>query len=130
VEPDDLVTMAEIARRAGRSRESVRQLVTGERGPGGFPPPVANLTRRSPGWRWGDVVGWLAGKGAVDKRRPPGAARARSGAEDLGTAVAAINAVLELRRHVRTEAEAEELFRRLLAPRRTGGKARTARRPV
>src|SRR6266545_5566987 len=50
VEPDDLVTMAEIARRAGRSRENIHQLVTAERGPGGFPPPVANLTKRSSVW--------------------------------------------------------------------------------
>src|SRR5437660_5119090 len=35
IEPDDLVSAAEIARRAGRSRESIRQLRTAERGPGG-----------------------------------------------------------------------------------------------
>ncbi|MCI0457276.1 MAG: hypothetical protein L0Z62_09885 [Gemmataceae bacterium] len=108
VEPDDLVTMAEIARRAGRSRENVHQLVTGERGPGGFPPPVANLTKRSPVWRWTEVARWLAEK--------EGAAGA---AEDGGAAVAAVNAALELRRHVRSGAEAKEVLGQLLAsPRR------------
>lgn len=37
VEPDDLVTLSEIAQRLGRSRESVRLLAAGERGLGGLP---------------------------------------------------------------------------------------------
>jgi hypothetical protein len=36
LEPDDLVTMSEIAERVGRTRESVRLLIYGDRGPGGF----------------------------------------------------------------------------------------------
>jgi len=60
VEPGDFVTAAEIARRSGRSRESVRQLISGERGPGNFPPPVSDVTTRSPRWRWCDVAAWLA----------------------------------------------------------------------
>ena len=44
VEPDDLVTGAEIARRTKRSRANVCQLVAGNRGPGGFPPPVSSVT--------------------------------------------------------------------------------------
>ena len=35
-----LVSMADIAARVGRTRESVRLLIEGERGPGGFPAPV------------------------------------------------------------------------------------------
>ena len=42
VEPDDIVTMAEIAERLDRTRESVRLLIAGRRGPGGFPPPVSH----------------------------------------------------------------------------------------
>jgi hypothetical protein len=38
VEPDELVWASEIAARTGRSRQSVDQLVKGQRGPGGFPP--------------------------------------------------------------------------------------------
>jgi hypothetical protein len=36
--PDDLVTVAAIAARTGRSDESVRLLCQGRHGPGGFPP--------------------------------------------------------------------------------------------
>ncbi|MFT7639242.1 MAG: hypothetical protein ACI9G1_000973, partial [Pirellulaceae bacterium] len=34
----NLVTQAEIARRVNRSRETIRQYISGDRGPGGFPP--------------------------------------------------------------------------------------------
>ncbi len=58
VEPDDLVTMNEIAERMGRSRESVRLLIKGARGPGGFPPPASHLKARSRLWRWSEVAAW------------------------------------------------------------------------
>ena len=58
IEPDDLVTMTEIAERLGRSRESVRLLVQGTRGPGGFPAPVSHLKARSRLWRWSEVAAW------------------------------------------------------------------------
>jgi len=58
VEPDDLVTMSEIAERMGRSRESVRLLTKGARGPGGFPPPVSHLRARARLWRWSEVADW------------------------------------------------------------------------
>lgn len=60
VEPDDLVTVADIARRLGRSSESIRLLIRGERGPGGFPAPSTRVGgRRSRVWRWADVAGWF-----------------------------------------------------------------------
>lgn len=59
LEPDDLVTMAEIADRTGRTRESVRLLIAGERGPGGFPAPVTHFKRRQRMWRWQEVVAWF-----------------------------------------------------------------------
>ena len=58
VEPEDLVTMNEIADRMGRSRESVRLLIKGARGPGGFPPPASHLKARSRLWRWSEVAAW------------------------------------------------------------------------
>ena len=84
VEPDDLVTMSEIAQRLGRSRESVRLLVSGERGPGGFPPPASHLKARTRLWRWSEVAAW-----AERHDQPMG----RSAA----TAIAAVNAALTLR---------------------------------
>ncbi|HUG88332.1 MAG TPA: hypothetical protein VMP42_06160 [Actinomycetota bacterium] len=93
VEPDDLVTMAEIADRLGRTRESVRLLITGRRGKGGFPAPISHLRSRSRLWRWSEVAQWAA-VGTPDERH-----RARF--------VAALNAALELRRQ-REELGADE----------------------
>lgn len=84
VEPEDLVTLSEIAARSGRSREFIRLLIAGERGPGHFPPPVSHLRERNRLWRWSDVAEWLG----------------QTESEELQDAlfVAALNAALELRR--------------------------------
>lgn len=81
----DLVSVADIAKRTGRTCESVRSLVAGERGPGGFPAPVPGPGSRYRFWRWLDVKEWFG--------------------ESLGESVAvdehmltAVNASLELRR--------------------------------
>lgn len=63
---DDLVTPSEIAARIGRSRESIRLLIEGERGPGMFPPP-ADVVGRQRFWRWRDVGRWFA---EYDRREP------------------------------------------------------------
>ncbi len=60
VEEDDLATMPGIAKRAGRTPESVRLLINGKRGPGGFPPAAGRLDARTKVWRWSDVGGWFA----------------------------------------------------------------------
>lgn len=83
VEPDDLVTASEIAERLGRSREGVRLLAAGARGPGDFPPPVSHLRTRSRLWRWSEVADW-AGQSTKEERERAGF-------------VAALNAALELR---------------------------------
>lgn len=59
VEDDDLATMADIARRSGRTAESIRLLVNGRRGPGGFPPAAGRLDARTKVWRWADVAQWF-----------------------------------------------------------------------
>lgn len=58
-EPGDLVTSAEIARRLNRSRESVRLLITGDRGNGDFPLPLAGVTAKTNIWSWVEVVQWF-----------------------------------------------------------------------
>jgi len=83
VEPDDLVTAAEIAERLGRSRESVRLLVAGKRGRTRFPAPVSHLRSRNRLWRWSDVAAWAGTDLAL-------VTQARL--------IAAINAALELRK--------------------------------
>ena len=55
----ELVSMAEIAERTGRTRESVRLLVGGDRGPGNFPLPVNDPKRPNRLWRWSDVERWM-----------------------------------------------------------------------
>jgi len=61
VEPDDLVTIADIARRTGRTNESIRLLIHGDRGPGGFPAPSTRIgSGRSRVWRWADAAEWFA----------------------------------------------------------------------
>jgi hypothetical protein len=55
---DELVSMADIAERVGRTRQSVSMLVSGQRGEGNFPLPVAGNVR-SPLWHWADVAAWF-----------------------------------------------------------------------
>lgn len=68
IEPDDLVSAAEIASRLGVSRQNVAQLISGERGherlP--FPLPASHLTTRTRLWRWSEVVAWY-GKADADE---------------------------------------------------------------
>lgn len=59
LEPDDLVTMVEIAQRTGRTRQSIDLLVRGERGPGGFPVPATHFRERQRMWRWLEVASWF-----------------------------------------------------------------------
>src|SRR5437762_2493686 len=59
VDPDELVWASEIAQRTGRSRQSVDQLIKGQRGPGNFPAPARHATR-NPLWRWSEVEAWFA----------------------------------------------------------------------
>lgn len=53
VEADPLLALREIAERVGRTFESVRMASTGQRGPGGFPPPETHRL-----WRWSHVAAW------------------------------------------------------------------------
>lgn len=96
-----LVSMADIAARLGRTREGVRLLVAGARGPGGFPPPVTDPRSRYRLWRWSDVRRWLATH--LEKE-------AASSDDDVLTAV---NASLELRRHGRLHPGRQTVLREL-----------------
>jgi hypothetical protein len=89
VEPDELVSGADIAERTGRSRQSISALVSGSRGPGGWPRPVAGNVR-SPLWRWSDVAAWfqeLDGSQQID--------------QEAASFLAAVNEVLAARRALR-----------------------------
>lgn len=56
---DDQVTLLDIARRAGRSREAVRLWAAGRRGPGGFPAPSWTSPSGERFWSWRAVAAWL-----------------------------------------------------------------------
>jgi hypothetical protein len=56
---EDLLTLADIADRIGRSRESIRRYVTGQRGAGGFPPPVNPTRDGATFYRWSEVATWI-----------------------------------------------------------------------
>jgi hypothetical protein len=92
VEPDDLVSVAEIAERMGRTRQSAAQLVDGSRGPGGFPSPVHGIDSRVRLWRWGDVLEWLM---AFDSQ----AISPEAPSLEFTRLVAAINGALVVRRY-------------------------------
>jgi hypothetical protein len=98
VEPDELVSAAEIADRVGLNRETIRLYAVGRRGPGTFPPPVTRLRSRSPLYRWTDVAPWLAHHG--------GTAATNAIAElETATLIGMLNAAFDLRRLVSRTAE-------------------------
>lgn len=55
----DLVTISDIAKRTDRTRESVRLLVDGKRGPGQFPPPIGTVGDGIRIWPWAVVLTWF-----------------------------------------------------------------------
>jgi predicted DNA-binding transcriptional regulator AlpA len=59
LEPDPLVSLAEIAKRANLSRAAITNYHKGNRGDA-FPVPVARITSESPLWEWASVAKWLA----------------------------------------------------------------------
>lgn len=58
--PDDLVTIAAIAIRTGRTDESIRLITQGRRGPGGFPFAAGFINEKTRVWRWTDVARWFS----------------------------------------------------------------------
>ncbi len=59
VDTCNLVTQAEIARRIARSRQLVSLYISGQRGPGSFPPPCCHISEGTPLWAWCEVAYWL-----------------------------------------------------------------------
>lgn len=104
---DDLVSLAEIGRRIGKTRESIRLLASGDRGPGNFPRPAQHVTSQQL-WSWAEVSAWLFEHGRITRRlvaesqflRALNAAlearTATRGVEDEETRAAAQSAVHEL----------------------------------
>jgi hypothetical protein len=108
IEPDEIVTTAEIGKRLGRSREDVRLLASGKRGPGGFPDPISGIKKRAPHDRWSDVAIWA--------RETLGIALSENA--DEARTIGALNAALQLRRYAREPKEAERVLREITRSRR------------
>lgn len=67
VEPDDLVSASEVARRINKTREYVRLLIEGERGGGNFPVPLSGITTKSLMWSWVKIARWLLENSMVNE---------------------------------------------------------------
>ena len=67
IEPEDLVSAAEIAERSGSTRQSISNYVMGKRCKGCFPSPVARVTTSSPLWRWTEVASYLVASRRIEK---------------------------------------------------------------
>ena len=90
---DDWLTASEIAKRVGRTRQSIGLLVRGDRGPGGFPAPVARHGSPNPLWSWTEVEAWFG-------RYEPAAVRNR-GSKLTPDFLAELNDRLDLRERLR-----------------------------
>lgn len=101
LEPEELLFASDIAERTGRTRESIRLLIEGRRGPGAFPPP-AHVVGDHKLWRWKDVAAWFSAyeeTGHIDVHEP---------------FVASVNALLTARRsRPALSAEERSALRRL-----------------
>jgi len=66
IEPDSLVSLADIAARSGMTRAAMTQYSKGQRGKN-FPAPVARVTSDSPLWDWASVARWLFQNGKISR---------------------------------------------------------------
>ena len=94
IEPDHLVHLTDIAKRAGLTKAAISNYAAGHRCVG-FPAPVSRVTTESPLWDWVTVAAWLFENGKVPNEV---AARARF--------VRQTNDKISLSRSKRTGAEA------------------------
>jgi hypothetical protein len=64
IEPDHLVSLSDIAERAGITRAAASNYAKGSRGKN-FPAPIVRVTTESPLWDWVDVARWLYRQGKL-----------------------------------------------------------------
>lgn len=102
VEPDPLVSLADIAARSKMSRAAMTQYSKGQRGKA-FPAPVARITSDSPLWDWAAVSHWLCSNHKLPPEAAFAAAVVKEANEVLRTGEAPVRASLEkrLRDHAR-----------------------------
>lgn len=84
VEPDPLVSLSDIASRAGLTRAAATNYAKGVRQEG-FPAPIARITTDSPLWDWAAVSAWLFQK----QRVPPLIVMQAAAVKEANTVIAA-----------------------------------------
>lgn len=84
VEPDSIVSLAEIAKRAGLSRSALSHYAHGQRGDG-FPRPIARVTTEAPLWDWPTVASWLLKRGKISEDVAADAVTLKSVNEEIVT---------------------------------------------
>lgn len=106
----DLVTISEIARRVGRSKQRVHQYIHGKGGPGNFPAPICTVSEKAPLWYWCEVAYWLHANNMISE-------------DDFHEAcdLAAINSTLQFAHQRQSNPELSEKILRL-----TGSSRRNA----
>lgn len=65
VEPDPLVSLADISSRTGLSRSAMTHYAKGARAQN-FPAPIARVTSESPLWDWATVARWMYQNNKID----------------------------------------------------------------
>ena len=66
VEPDPLVSLSDMAARAGMSRAAMSHYFKGTRAKD-FPAPIAKVTSESPLWDWATVARWMFTNNKLDR---------------------------------------------------------------
>lgn len=99
IEPDPLVSLADIAKRAALTRAAITNYHKGIRADG-FPAPVARVTTDSPLWEWADVARWLARKQRVSLATAIEAETVREANRAIANGETRIGA--RLKRHIAT----------------------------
>lgn len=101
VDECSLLAQADIARKVGRPRQVIHQYISGQRGPGGFPPPVCHIRDGAPLWHWCEVARWFWQNDMIKESELREAEQ-----------VSVINAVLELQNQRQVDPELAEEVRR------------------
>ena len=91
IEPDSLVSLSDIAARAGLSRAATSNYAAALRGKD-FPAPVARVLSDSPLWQWTAVARWLYLKGKVSSEVVVEACAIEAANRALGEGVAHLRA--------------------------------------
>lgn len=84
IEPDPLVSLSDMAERAGLTRSAMTNYAKGYR-QSGFPAPCAKVTSASPLWNWAEVASWLHDHGRLSADAAEAAATIRAANEKLPT---------------------------------------------